>query len=111
MGSFTVIPAIPACPVRPETEQSANVRIYDIGTSRGADAGCLYGLNTQHNPWRASRLAWRAGGDDKAFLDAHQPVYFTFELGDLPLVLGQRTRRVRDMVSLERAAVVPPPAA
>ena len=29
------------------------------GTSRGADAGCLYGLNTQHDPWRASSLAWR----------------------------------------------------
>ena len=58
------------------------------GTSRCADAGCLYGLNTQNDRWQASRLAWRAGGDDKAFLDAHQPVYFTFELGDLPLVFS-----------------------
>jgi hypothetical protein len=45
-------------------------------------------------------LAWRAGGDDKAFLDAHQPVYFTFKLDDLPLALGQRTRRVRDSIDL-----------
>jgi len=65
-----------------------------------ADAGCLYGLNTQNDRWQASRLAWRTGGDDKAFLDAHQPVYFTFKLGDLPLALGQRTRRVRDSIDL-----------
>ena len=29
-----------------------------------------------------------------------QPIYFTFKLGDLPLALGQRTRRVRDTVDL-----------
>ena len=34
------------------------------GTSRGADAGCFCGLNTQHDPWQASAFAWRAGGDD-----------------------------------------------
>jgi hypothetical protein len=45
-------------------------------------------------------LAWRASGDDKAFLDAHQPVYFTFMISDLPLALGQRTRRVRDSIDL-----------
>src|SRR5262245_3673301 len=40
------------------------------GTSRGAEAGCLYGLNTQHDPWRASSLAWRTGGDDDGLLGA-----------------------------------------
>jgi hypothetical protein len=57
-------------------------------------------FNTQNDRWQASRLAWRAGGDDKAFLDAHQPVYLTFKLGDLPLALGQRTRRIRDPIDL-----------
>jgi hypothetical protein len=27
-------------------------------------AACLYGRNTQHDPWRPSNLAWRSGGDD-----------------------------------------------
>ena len=40
------------------------------GTSRGADAGCFCGLNTQHDPWRASALAWRTGGDDNGLLGA-----------------------------------------
>ena len=32
---------------------------YDAvtGTSRGADAGCLYGLDAEHDPGRASSLA------------------------------------------------------
>jgi hypothetical protein len=46
------------------------------GRSRGADAGCLYGLNTQHDPWRASSLAWRTGGDDDGLLGALQRVRF-----------------------------------
>src|SRR5262249_14480057 len=29
------------------------------GISRGADAGCIQGLNTQHDPWRASTLTAR----------------------------------------------------
>jgi hypothetical protein len=29
--------------------------------SHGADAARLYGLDTQHDPWRASGLAWRTG--------------------------------------------------
>jgi hypothetical protein len=75
------------------------------GTSRCADAGCLYGLNTQNDRWQASRLAWRACGDDEAFLDAHQPVYFTFKLGDLPLALGQGIRRIRNPVDLDHQTV------
>jgi len=42
------------------------------GTLRSADAGYLYGLNTQHDPWRASSLAWRTGGDDDGLLGALQ---------------------------------------
>ena len=38
------------------------------GTSRGADAECLYGLNSQHDPWQASSLAWRTGGDNDGLL-------------------------------------------
>jgi hypothetical protein len=37
------------------------------------DAGCLYGLNTQDDPGRASRLAWRAGGNDNGLSAALQP--------------------------------------
>ena len=48
-------------------------------TSRGEDAGCLYGLNTQHDPGRASSLARRTGGDDDGLLRALQPVDLTFE--------------------------------
>ena len=40
------------------------------GTSSGADAECFRGLNTQHDPGRASRLAWRVGGDDDGLLGA-----------------------------------------
>lgn len=43
-------------------------------------------------------MAWRACGDDKAFLDAHQPVDLTFKLGDLLLALGQGTRRIRNLI-------------
>ena len=38
------------------------------GTSRGADAGCFCGLNTQHDPWRASAFAWRACGHNDGLL-------------------------------------------
>ena len=31
--------------------------------SPGANAGCLYGLNTQHDPRQASSLAWRIRSD------------------------------------------------
>src|SRR5262249_3784854 len=54
--------------------RSANARVYVsrrfTGTSRGADAGCLYDLNTQHDPRRGSSLAWRTGGDDNGLLGA-----------------------------------------
>src|SRR6266540_4137700 len=36
------------------------------GALGGADAARLCCLDTQHAPWRASALAWRTGGDDKA---------------------------------------------
>jgi hypothetical protein len=38
------------------------------GTSSGADAECFRGLNTQHDPWRASPLAWRTCRDDNGLL-------------------------------------------
>ena len=43
------------------------------GHHAAADAGCLYGLNTQHNPWRASSLARRTGGDNDGLLSALPP--------------------------------------
>src|SRR5262249_60777908 len=43
------------------------------GTSRGADAGCLYGLNTQHDPLRASGLAWRTRTDVHNFEARSRP--------------------------------------
>ena len=55
------------------------------GTLRGADAACRYGFNTQHDPWRASSLAWRTGGGDNGLLGALQPVDLLFEFGDLLL--------------------------
>ena len=36
--------------------------------SRGFHAARLYGLNTQHDPWRASALARRTGGNDQVDL-------------------------------------------
>jgi hypothetical protein len=60
-GSFTSFPPsrrvrfVPRADVR--TMPAFMSRRF-TGTSRGANAGCLYGLNTQHDPWRASRLAW-----------------------------------------------------
>jgi hypothetical protein len=56
----------------------------------------LYGINTQHNPCRASRLAWRTCRDDNGLLSALKPVDLPFEFGDLLLALGQGTRRLRD---------------
>jgi hypothetical protein len=55
--------------------------VRDRGASRGADAARLYGLDTQHDPWRASTLACRTGGDDE--LDG------LFEFGDPLLALWQ----------------------
>jgi len=59
-----------------------------IGTSRGPDAGCLYGLNTQHDPWQAPSLAWRTSDDDDGLLSALCPVDLLFELSDPMLALG-----------------------
>jgi hypothetical protein len=39
----------------------------------GADAARPYGLDTQHDPRRASALARRTGGDDNGLLGALQP--------------------------------------
>jgi hypothetical protein len=44
------------------------------GTSSGADAGCFCGLNTQHDPWRASRLAWRIASESPLILDEQASV-------------------------------------
>jgi hypothetical protein len=43
------------------------------GRSRGADAGCFCGLNTQHDPWRASAFAWRPCGHQKT-LQRQRPI-------------------------------------
>jgi hypothetical protein len=51
-------------------------------TNAAADAGCLYGLNTQHDPFRASSLAWSTRCDDNGLLAALEPIDFLFEFGD-----------------------------
>jgi hypothetical protein len=66
----------------------------------GANAGCLYGLNTQHDPWRASSLACRTRGDDDGLLGALHPVDFLFEFGDPLLALGKGTGRIGDPIDL-----------
>ena len=70
------------------------------GTSRGADAGCLYNLDTQHDPRRASALAWRTCRDDNGLLGALQPVNLLFEFGYPLLALGHGARRIRDPINL-----------
>jgi hypothetical protein len=52
-------------------------------------------LTPSTDPRQASSLAWRTGGDDDGLLSALQPIDFLFEFGDLPLALGQGTRRIR----------------
>jgi hypothetical protein len=52
-------------------------------TSRGASATHLYCLDAQHDPWRASALACRAGRDDNGLFDPLQPVDLLFEFGEL----------------------------
>jgi hypothetical protein len=42
--------------------------------SPGANTGCLYGLNAQHDPRQASSLAWRTRGNDDGLLSALQPI-------------------------------------
>jgi hypothetical protein len=37
---------------------------------------------TQHDPCRASVLAWRTGGDDNGLLGALQPLDLLIKLGD-----------------------------
>jgi hypothetical protein len=74
------------------------------GHHAAADAGCLYGLNTQHDPRWASSLAWRACRDDNGLLRALEPVNLTFEFGDLLLSLGPGTRRIRDPIDLGHQA-------
>ena len=56
--------------------------------SPGANAGCLYGLNAQHDP-RQALIARRSGGDDDGFLNALEPIDLLFEFGDPLLALGQ----------------------
>jgi hypothetical protein len=51
------------------TRAAASVHIA-TGTSRGADAARLYGLHTQHDPWRAAPLAWRTRIHDNGLLGA-----------------------------------------
>jgi hypothetical protein len=37
---------------------------------------------TQHDPWRASALAWRTGGDDNGLVGALQPLDLLIKLSD-----------------------------
>ena len=60
--------------------------------SRGFHAARLYGLDAQHDPWRASSLAWRTRSDDNGLLGALEPIDLLFEFGDPLLALGQGTR-------------------
>jgi hypothetical protein len=53
------------------------------------DAGCLYDLSTQHDPWRASTLACRVRTDDDGLLGALESVDLIFKLGNVLLSLGQ----------------------
>jgi class 3 adenylate cyclase len=61
----------------------------DVRSHATAVAGCLYGLNAQHDPRRASQLTWPTGCDDNGLLGALEPIDLLFELGDLLLSLGQ----------------------
>jgi hypothetical protein len=75
------------------------------GHHTAVDIGCLCDLSTEHDPWRASALAWRTGGDDDGLLGALEPINLLFELGDLLLSLGQGTRRICDPIDLGRQTV------
>jgi hypothetical protein len=61
--------------------------VRDRGASRGASTAF-----TQHDPCRASALAWRTGGDDDALLGALQPVDLLFKGGDPLLALAASER-------------------
>jgi tripartite-type tricarboxylate transporter receptor subunit TctC len=63
---------------------------------------CLCDLSTQHNPWRASALAWRIRTDDNGLLGALESVDLIFKLGNPLLSLGLGTRRIRDPIDLNR---------
>src|SRR5262249_26363813 len=102
-GSFTSFPPSRRVRFAPRADvrtMPAFMSRRFTGKSRAADAGCLYGFNTQHDPWRASSLAWRTGGDDNGFLGALEPVDLLFEFCYPLLALGQRTRRVSDPINL-----------
>ena len=73
---------------------------HNVVCSRRADPRCLYGLNTQHDPGRASSLAWRAGGDDNGLLGALEPINLTFGLGDPLLTLGKGMRPIGNPIDL-----------
>ncbi len=70
---------------------SSGIRLHDLPVcaegQRSTRAGFdTYHLNprrmTQHDPWRASVLAWRTGGDDNGLLGALQPLDLLIKLGD-----------------------------
>jgi hypothetical protein len=64
--------------------------ILTPGPLRGADAGRLNGLDTQHDPGRASPLAWRTGGDDDSLLGALQPLDLDYRNGLSPCLTTHR---------------------
>jgi hypothetical protein len=50
---------------------------------------------TQHDPWRATALAWRTGGDDNGVLGALQPLDLLIKLGDARSRSGSRSLAAR----------------
>jgi hypothetical protein len=84
------------------------------------DAAPNYGLNTQHDPWRASALARRTRGDDNGLLGALHPLDLLLGLGHALLALGHfepvgkreigpklLTSRSSDRLDVMHAAAVP----
>ena len=63
-----------ACPQLAKADAASRLPLFVTGPSRGADAARLHGLDTQHDPGRASALARRTRGDDNGLFDALQPL-------------------------------------
>jgi hypothetical protein len=68
---------------------SSGIKLHDLPVcaegQRSTRAGSAPTISTpgemtQHDPWRATALAWRSGGDDNGLLGALQPIDVLFEL-------------------------------
>jgi hypothetical protein len=59
---------------------------------------------TQHDPFRASALAWRTGGDDNGLLGALEPVDLLIKLSDARSLSGSQrvAERQRPLSSRDR---------